>query len=102
MIGTYSENPIYNLYDYLSESIEQAVDNKFNLTKEHGYEEIDSLLKAILLNNGCRIASDKPQYQKIYNIQDNYDMYVISGMLGNQTNEYYDFIIFHLFYHVRN
>ena len=95
MIGTYSENPIYNLYDYLSESIEQAVYNKFNLTKEHGYEEIDSLLKAILLNNGCRIASDKPQYQKIYNIQDNYDMYVISGMLGNQTNEYYDFIIFH-------
>lgn len=94
MVGTYNENPIFNLYNYLLQSIKQAVDEKFNLTEKNDYTEIDSLLKAILLNNGCKIASDKVQYQKIYNIQNNYDMYVISGMLGNEVNEYYDFLFF--------
>lgn len=94
MQGKYENNPSYVLYDILSSSIEYAVNNKFIVNPDDGYDEIDNILKLILLNNGCKLAENEKHYQKIYSIMPYYKVYIISGMLGNDVNEYYDFITF--------
>lgn len=86
MTGKYDENPIYRLYEVL--------DWKFTDPEIESWDDLDNILKLILLNNGCKISTDN-QYQSMHNINfDDYRVCFITGMLGNDANEYYDFLIF--------
>lgn len=87
MQGKYEENPIYTLYNILLDTFV-----KFPHIN-NGYE-LDPLLKIILLNNGCKISENEPQWQYVYDVTDDYKVYFITGMIGNDANEYYDFLIF--------
>lgn len=94
MQGKYDDNPIYNLYCNLHDELIYYYDrNKSVLT----YDEIDPILNLILLNNGCKLPDNsniKP-HQKYYDIIPNeYKVCFICGMIGNDTNEYYDFFVF--------
>lgn len=89
MEGNYEYNPIYKLYIALKTYFKYNHDNN---TDE--YCEIDQLLKLILLNNGCKSRPDIDIKQSIYCMNNDYDIYFISGMIGNDINEFYDFIYF--------
>lgn len=86
MQGKYDESPIYKLYTLLDKE----------LTKKYTCNmQIDKILKYILLNNGCKINEGYAQYQCIENIiPDEYSICFINGIIGNDVNEYYDFITF--------
>jgi hypothetical protein len=89
MKGKYDYNPVEIFY--------QELVNVF--TKEYigdnDYDEIDKVLKLILLNNGCKIDSDSnPQEIIRIIIPDEYEIRFITGMIGNDANEFYDFLIF--------
>ena len=86
MQGKYDNNPIYVLFDTLF--------NNFTGKAPNNYYEIDSMLRYILLNNGCKESDDSRQLQKNITIMDDYDVCYITGMIGNDANEFYDFIIF--------
>lgn len=91
MQGKYDENPIYNLYKLMNNALTNKIVN---------CKEIDPVLKLILLNNGCKIYDDREySLAKLYEstceiIPDEYRICFITGMLGNDVNEYYDFLIF--------
>lgn len=88
MQGKYDENPVYNLYRSL---------NKTLANKVITCEQIDPILNLILLNNGCKVPDNShvKQYQSYYDIIPNeYKVCFITGMTGNDANEYYDFLIF--------
>lgn len=88
MLGKYEDNPVFILYKLLN----TALTNKLI-----GCSEIDPILNLMLLNNGCKEYDDRYHnvYQAYYEIiPDEYNIYFITGMLGNDANEYYDFLIF--------
>ena len=88
MQGKYDENPIFNLYKSLDTLL---------ISKVLRCSEIDPILNLILLNNGCKVHNNAhvSQYQVCYDIIPNeYKVYFITGMIGNDANEYYDFLIF--------
>ena len=94
MQGKYDINPVYELAGILNFELRRYKEFEDDLPIERGYDELDNVLKLILLNNGCRIASDKIQYQLIKNIIPNeYQICFITGMIGNEVNDYYDFLI---------
>lgn len=93
MIAKHKENPVYLLYDKLFEILKFNIEND---NKEYNYREIDRLTKNILLNNGCRIPSDNSEQYIVSTdtiIPNEYVVYFIKGMIGNNANEYYDFLI---------
>lgn len=86
MQGKYEVCPVYRLYELLL----------LNFTKpeKKSWTELDDVLELILLNNGCKISDGRP-YQSTYTINyDDYKMCFITNMIGNDANEFYDFIIF--------
>ena len=88
MIGKYGYNPIQILYDELFKEFTSS-----NTLEE--YNDLDDILKLILLNNGCKIDPDSKQHQIIKGIiPDEYEIRFVTGMIGNDVNEYYDFVIF--------
>ena len=88
MIGKYGYNPIEIFYQELYKGFTDKI-------KDKEFDVIDQVLKLILLNNGCKIDPDVEQYQEIkVIIPDEYEVYFISGMIGNDANEFYDFLIF--------
>lgn len=56
--------------------------------------KIDPLAKMILANNGCRF-SDETYVNEEYIINKEYVLYFITGALGNEINEIFDFINIH-------
>ena len=103
MVGKYKTNPVYKLYLNFSREMDLI-----NIYKEPGkevsgfdeyepccYEKLDGVLRLILLNNGCKISDDYAPLQSIHEIiEDEYRVCFITNMLGNDTHEYYDFVIF--------
>jgi len=88
MKGKYGFNPIEIFYDELLKGF-----TYYNIDTD--YEEIDNILKLILLNNGCKEDPNSNQYQKISDIiVDEYEVRFITGMVGNDATECYDFLIF--------
>ena len=88
MIGRYEESPIYKLYEalYNEFTMEENSDNK---------SSIDPLLKLLLINNGCKINEEvEPTQNNITIIPNKLEIYFIANMIGNDANEYYDFLIF--------
>lgn len=95
MIGKYDENPVYTLYHYLYLEINNFVNNDFSASEDSKYKNLDQIIRLILLNNGCKIASNTEVLQKIYPIiESEYNICFITGMLGNDITEYYDFFVF--------
>lgn len=95
MQGKYDENPVYELACTLKNELRWYMSLKDRLSKERGYINIDGILKLILLNNGCKISEDTEPRQYITDIiPDEYKLCFITGMIGNDANEYYDFLIF--------
>lgn len=97
MLGKYEDNPIYELTRHMIHELNwnKKFKNKYSITQH--YEKLDDILKFILLNNGCKISEDESilQYQAVYSVIPNeYDLYFVYGMMGNDANEYYDFLIF--------
>lgn len=90
MKGKYIYSPIHLFYDELSKGFfkEYLGDND--------YDEIDDILKLILLNNGCKINESYEPKQMIREIstEDEYEIRFITGMIGNDANEFYDFLVF--------
>lgn len=89
MQGKYEENPIFILYDLLNTTLGRKVVT--NCIK------IDPLIELMLLNNGCKVPehTNVNAYQASYDIIPNeYKVYFISGMIGNDVNDYYDFLSF--------
>lgn len=88
MKGKFEFNPIEIFYQELFKGFTEKISNI-------EFSELDGVLKLILLNNGCKLNSDVEQYQSIRDIiPDEYEIRFISGMIGNDANEYYDFLIF--------
>lgn len=88
MQGKYDYNPVYKLYELMDNIL---------MSKVIKCNEIDPVLNLILLNNGCKIHDNAhiKVYQTSYDIIPNeYKVYFITGMIGNDANEYYDFLIF--------
>lgn len=52
-------------------------------------EKMDSLIKLILMNNGCKFSDNLSA--TTYTIDSNIYMYYIRGALGNDVNEYFDY-----------
>lgn len=89
MQGKYEENPIHELYLILRDILHMK--NKSDVM----FNEIDDLFKLILLNNGCKIESNNtPHIYTTYIIKEEYNLCFITGMIGNDANEFYDFVIF--------
>lgn len=86
MKGKYDENPAYTLY--------AAMMLNFDYSARAEYDNIDNVLKLILLNNGCKISENDQPLQRNVIINEDYMVCFITGMIGNDANEYYDFIIF--------
>lgn len=86
MQGKYDNNPIYNLYNSLLINLDDSLRDQ--------YDDIDKMLKLILLNNGCKLSENSLQLQRKTIIRDDYMVCYVSGMIGNDVNEYYDFLIF--------
>ena len=86
MQGLYSNNNIYSLYNALLINLDASIRDR--------YDAIDDMLKLILLNNGCKISENNLQLQRKVFINEEYILCFVSGMIGNDANEYYDFIIF--------
>ena len=101
MQGKYEDNPIYKLYLHFYREINFKGERKHNRTilGSDEYEccnfyKLDEVLKLILLNNGCKLNNNEP-IQSIHTIiPDEYQICFITEMLGNDANEYYDFVIF--------
>ena len=95
MQGRFDFNPICELGRILYIEFKHYKQFGYNLPHECGYNEIDPIIKLILLNNGCKISSDSKQFQLVKDIiDDEYKLYFITGMIGNDANEYYDFVTF--------
>lgn len=87
MITKYDENPLIEFKDTLKEEIQNLLDGSYK-TK---YNNIDSLVKLILMNNGCGFKEES--YGYIKSIMDNsYYIYFIIGGEGNTINKIYDYI----------
>lgn len=94
MQGKYENNPVYELSNHMISTFKHYTKFKSDMPKKCGYDKLDDILKLILLNNGCKISENIP-YQYYYNIiPDEYRVYFVTGMIGNDANEYYDFLIF--------
>lgn len=90
MQGKYDRSPICNLYMILD-----SVLNLKNKQENIPYDKIDNLLELILLNNGCKTESNTIPHVYIGNvIEDEYNLCCVTGMIGNDVNEFYDFFIF--------
>lgn len=85
MVGIYENNPICELYKVLEWQLTEPEFDKF--------DKLDDVLKLILLNDGCKV-SDSEQYQSMHVISNDYRVCFITNMIGNDANEYYDFLIF--------
>ena len=91
MQGKYDQSPIHNLYIWLN----MALTNKLIAVGN-----IDDVLKLILINNGCKFDLDNENAHQnelciIRDIIDNeYQICFVTGCLGNDANEFYDFIVF--------
>ena len=94
MKGKYNDSPIHNLCYRMHNEFEYYMTFKDEIYVERGYNEIDDLLMMILLNNGCKSSDKKPHYLMINIIPNEYQICFITGMIGNDANEYYDFLIF--------
>ena len=86
MTGKYDYNPIYNLYNSLLINLDSSLRDR--------YDNIDEMLKLMLLNNGCKISENSLVLQRKTVINEDYIVCYISGMIGNDANEFYDFLIF--------
>lgn len=94
MKGKYADSSIHNLYYRMYDEFRYYNVFRDKISVERGYYDIDELLMAILLNNGCK-SSDKNLCYIYYDIiPDEYQIYFVTGMMGNDANEYYDFLIF--------
>lgn len=88
MLGKYENNPILDLYMAMHREL-------LNRNISESSENIDDIFKLILLNNGCKISMDNTPKQTVIDIISNkYKICFITGMIGNDANEYYDFITF--------
>ena len=98
MQGKYEESPILNLYGNMYRELESYIMqfNYSDINIDRGYyRKLDEILKLILLNNGCKISQEKEQEQYFCDIIPNeYQICFVTGMIGNDANEYYDFLIF--------
>jgi hypothetical protein len=95
MIGKYDENPVQLLYNYLNTEISDFVDNNYSVIKDNGYKDIDKIINLILINNGCKMIPNYNILQKVEPIiNSEYNICFITGMLGNDITEYYDFFVF--------
>jgi hypothetical protein len=94
MQGKYDNNPIFDLYSIMhNELLHHTIPEAAIIERE--YEEVDDIFKLILLNNGCKISKhNTPKQTTVDIIDDEYRLCFITNMLGNDSNEYYDFIIF--------
>lgn len=96
MQGKYENNPINELANSIRTELNYHMLFKNELVDMRGYKELENILKLILINNGCKLSEDSNQYEYTYDIiKDEYQLCFITGMIGNDANEYYDFIIFH-------
>lgn len=81
MKSKYETEPIYLLYEALSKM------------KGDISEDMDELTYRILMNNGCS-ASGNIKQMICEIVKDEYNVVLIKGMLGNKSNEFYDYIEF--------
>lgn len=86
MRGKYDNNPIDTLFDTLK--------TNFTVTSRLNYNEIDPMLRYILLNNGCKESDGIMPIQKNIAIIEDYEVCFVMGMIGNDANEFYDFLVF--------
>ena len=90
MTGKHNDSPILNFYKCL----EYGIDN-IAIEPKGFCGKLDDILAVILLNNGCKVRDETIQMQITYNIiPGEYKLCFISNMIGNDANEYYDFLIF--------
>jgi hypothetical protein len=103
MQGKYENNPIYKLYLHFYREMDLINIDRIAGKYISGFDEydcctfdkLDEVLKLILLNNGCKISDSNEPIQSIHTIiPDEYQICFITGMIGNDANEYYDFVIF--------
>ncbi len=89
MKGKHGYNPIEVFYQELSTVFQKIY------IGDNDYDQLDELLKLVLLNNGCKIDSNNnPQEIVRIIIPDEYEIRFITGMIGNDANEFYDFLVF--------
>lgn len=83
----FDNNPLKEFNDALEKEIKTLLNKNY----KDEYESINSLIKVILMNNGCGFADES--YGKSVFIMDNsYGIYFIIGGTGNKVNEFFDFI----------
>lgn len=86
MYAKYNESIILKLYKLLESGL---------LGKNLSDVRIDDVLKAILLNNGCKTRPESIPFQTTYDlIPGEYKLCFVTNMIGNDANEYYDFLNF--------
>lgn len=91
MTGKQDTNILFKFYYMLKD----AIINNLSIEPYISYDKIDDILKLILMNNGCKASTDNNISCKIYNlIPDEYNICFIKGMIGNDANEYYDYVVF--------
>lgn len=96
MIGYYDNDPLLELHDVLVNEFSELKKNLIDkvITNQVGIIE-DTLLRYILLNNGCRL-SVNTTYRKVkLKSTDKYDIYFMYGAIGNKANEFFDYIEFY-------
>lgn len=88
MLAKYDENLMFKFYNIFKENLNRAIANI-------KYEEpIDPLMKLILLNNSCKILEENEVFSKDIELDNNIYISFVNNMLGNDANEYYDYITF--------
>lgn len=87
MKGKFSGNPLLELYETLGYMIKDYVNNNDNIVTC-----IDPVAKLILANNGCKFSDDEVIGKAEFILDGDYGIYFISGGIGNDVNECFDFI----------
>ena len=82
----YDNNPLYELYSSLSESLISYFKNLSGYKKE-----MDNVLQLILKNNKCEFR-DTVYSKEVYIMNGNYLLYFISGAVGNKNNDFFDYV----------
>lgn len=82
----YNENPLYEFYNELKTVIEEYNNDTF---KE--YPPVHSVIRYILLNNGCSFDNNNHSKES-YIMDEDYCLCFISGAHGNSINKIFDMI----------
>ena len=90
MKAKYDVDPLVRIYNILNEEIKSYLDFVHNPKYGLKYKIIDDIIKLILQSNDCKFSSYV--LARECKISDDYYLYLVSGAIGNDINQYYDYI----------